>query len=353
MVVEAVRMNEMPKEFVDLGKLTLSQLRKIIKGNDSTLPKGQAMALLLVSQFPNKHRDFQEVLQNEDEPSTIRASAAHNLGVIGTPVAQEILINNINTDDDHVWLNIVRSLGQFGDESALEAINNNRRQTSQYLADQAKFAASLIAYRIGLDGYNHTFSDEIDCMELSSPYCLNALVRPARQAEIESCMISLLDEPFGIEYSESFAYRLEFDEFNWMIVLNREFTGPHGLDRISSRKGILGVIVEWHPVFESYYVLLLMLTTPRPVSRSIEFHLHRRDGNLAYLGQGPSVSNNNTFSLQTISKPGILPLEMNGTFTNGNFKINSLRYAPSLILQHRPPAIVSNANSGNDVPSRA
>ena len=56
----------------DTGSPSLRRLREIVAGKDGTFPRSRSMALLLSTDFPNKHRDFEAVLETNER----RASCA-------------------------------------------------------------------------------------------------------------------------------------------------------------------------------------------------------------------------------------------------------------------------------------
>jgi HEAT repeat protein len=90
------------------------------------------MALLQVSDFPGKHRDFEILLQDETESPTIRQLAVMKLWRINTPESVNILLNNTHINDNRVLAAIVTSLGRIGGKSALKALAEiaNRRTDS-------------------------------------------------------------------------------------------------------------------------------------------------------------------------------------------------------------------------------
>ncbi len=61
-------------------KVSLKRLRDVVAGRDTTFPRSRGMALLHTTDFPNKHRDFQAVLENECESPEMRYLAASYLG---------------------------------------------------------------------------------------------------------------------------------------------------------------------------------------------------------------------------------------------------------------------------------
>jgi HEAT repeat protein len=70
------------------------KLRNILKGNNRSIPRTEAVSMLPLSEFPNKEEELRSVLENSNESDRIRHLAATSLGKIDTPKAKEILIEH-------------------------------------------------------------------------------------------------------------------------------------------------------------------------------------------------------------------------------------------------------------------
>src|SRR5215203_2478329 len=81
-------------------KLTIEELRGIVSGKYMSIPRRKAIALLHASDAPDKHKDFEILLENEAEHWTIRYLAAVYLGRINTNESKEILIKNTQIADE-------------------------------------------------------------------------------------------------------------------------------------------------------------------------------------------------------------------------------------------------------------
>ena len=99
------------------------ELRDAVAGNNTSIPRDQAISLLVSSDFPNKEREFEALLENQAESSTIRYLAAISLGKINTPEAREILMRNTRTNDEKVLAGTMISLGHIGNEQSVPRCN--------------------------------------------------------------------------------------------------------------------------------------------------------------------------------------------------------------------------------------
>jgi HEAT repeat protein len=147
-------------EIFDPDQLSLKRLRNVVAGKDRSFSRAQAMMLLLASDFPNKHRDFEAVLGNEEEPSRFRYLAAISLGRVNTAAAMEVLVKHSQIRDERVLTGVMMALGRIGDKSALDVVSRVKQQTTGMAASMAKFAAALISHRLGLAGNDLPVPDD-------------------------------------------------------------------------------------------------------------------------------------------------------------------------------------------------
>ena len=134
----------MLKVSIDLEQATLEQLRNAILGRDDDLSSSKAMVFLLQSNFPNKHRELERVLLDEEAPSNNRYLAAIYLSKISEPASLAILKNTGNIQNEKVLSGVATALGRVGDSSALELLNRFQERFHGLAASRARFAAALI-----------------------------------------------------------------------------------------------------------------------------------------------------------------------------------------------------------------
>jgi hypothetical protein len=316
-------------------------LRAAIGGSLLALPPGHAMSLLLASHHPGAHRILQEVLENEHESPAVRALAARHMELLPASSVQDILLSNINIEEETIRLEIIRILGRIGDRRALPAVQQIRRQCTGRLVEHAEFAKTLIAYRWAMKTSSYRFPTTADIVSLPAGCRLRARRLPVTRSEFDCCVVSLADEPFGIEYAERQAFRIEFEDTRWMVLFNRNLSGRSASDFLRTSNNILGVVAEWSFEEEEYHTLLLILSTPSPDKSAVTLHLHTPGGELRYIGTGAITSNGVTFNLETVSQTGLV-LEVRGAFLNGEVKLEEIFYVSSLKNKRRPEPLGSS-----------
>ena len=131
----------------------------------------------------------------------------------------DILIRNISIIDEQVRASVMKSLGRIGDKKSLDAILNVERHTTGFAAVQAGFAATLISYRLNLEGKD--LPDPLSLNYLTVPNDFDQIVISlAKDSEIRKVLKSISKDPFGIQLAEKPAYEVSFGPSKGIILFN-------------------------------------------------------------------------------------------------------------------------------------
>jgi hypothetical protein len=335
----------------DPGRASLSRLRSIVAGKDASFSRRAAMALLLHSDFPNRDEDFARVLENDDELPRFRYLAAVNLGRTHTPFALSTLIHNLRIQDARVRAGVLAALGCMGDMAALQAISR-----LQDKSPQALFASTLIAHRLGLDGYDWPAPSQGDLLEPIPGAARPAHWRRADETEVEFALRSLSVEPFGIAYAQTPAYQLRCDKRNLMILVNRDFARESIVRELSQRKALYGAVALRNDTNRLYSISLLILTSP--VAQGFQICLVNTRGTIAYSGGATVRGDVTEFSIRAVRRPGASAFRMHGSIRDGTAHVAQV--LSSILVQRRlepqesiePPSLPrERANSNVTSPS--
>jgi hypothetical protein len=308
---------------IDTDKLSLKRLRDVVAGRDTTFPRSRGMAILQTTDFPNKHRDFEAVLENEKESPEIRYLAAINLGKISSPAAIEILVKNSHVSEEHVLAGVMKALGCIGNKSALDAISTAKKRAKGLAAMQAEFAATLIAHRLGLEECELPVPETMDHLELDLPCARPFRITRADDTDAEFCLRSLAGQQFGIEFSEHPMYQARCGRNVWMILLNRDFGDKNSVKTLGKRKAFLGVVAIRSEETRLYSVAYLMLTSSSKDEDVVSILIYRTNGNLTFSGTARVVGNCAEFSILALPQPGAFAVKIEGTFEYGRLNIKT------------------------------
>lgn len=332
---------------VDPDEVSLRRLRDVVAGKETTFPRAQAMSILQGSDFPNKHRDFQTVLENEIEPEGIRYLAAMNLWRTNTPAAVEILIENTKIRNERVLSGVVKALGRIGDRAALDAVVVAQRDAAGLAAFHARFAATLISHRLGMQGNELPVPSDRDYLELSRDAARAMDFTRASAADAEFCLRSLGADPFGIEFSEQAMYQVRCGRRVLMALFNRDFAGKDTVKKLRERKAFLGVIAARSEETRSYFVKFLLLTSPFGQSDTINILIYSDNGDPVFGGLARVERGRAEFIIRAVSRPGAFPVKIEGTFEDGRLEIKT-SLSGVLVQKKRQPIKDSGPKGWNN-----
>ena len=195
----------------------LAQLRRIVLGQEGGFPRAAAMALLAETDYPNVHRDLEEVLLNDVEASGVRVAAAMTLWRLQSVQAAAVLERALAVRDESALAAVFTALGRIGAQTALPAIVQARRRAKGLARARADFAATLVAHRFGLPGHVVPLPSSKELLVVPSSVGRTFHVARADAAEAELGLRSLAREPVGVDLSERDAYLLRCDGNDWLL----------------------------------------------------------------------------------------------------------------------------------------
>ena len=320
-----------PEEEIDTEKL-----RRVVTGVSEELPKILAMNLLQSREYPNKHKDLQAVLENNNESPTLRYLAAINLARTSIADAQDILIKNIQIDDERVSYGIVEALGHVGDSRAIPALLNIKNTKKGFVSSKANFAVALISYRFGLEGNELSIPTEEEYLKMSEDTQPIEISKASRE-EIDKCMNSISDRQFGIELAHESAYEVIAGRETHMVLLNKQYTDLENVRQLLQRKSMLGIIAYKSEEHKSYSVRYLILVSPATKSNgNIDVIITSPDGNIMFGGMLSIRDNNIRFSIRSTSQPGGFPLLIEGDLIDRELRLRSAEFSTSGRISKQP-----------------
>lgn len=319
----------------DPDEISLRRLRDIVAGKDTTFPRARAMELFLTCDFPNKHRDFEAVLINDEESPDIRYLAAIYLGKINTPAALEILIQNSRIQDEFVLAGIMKALGGIGDRSALKTVSMVKDEGKGVAASEAKFAAALISYRLGIQGNDLEMPTKREFLKFPASCARPLQINQADSSDAEFCLRSVSYQPLGIEFAEHPMYQVRCGRDDLMILFNRDCLKQRAAQRLMKNKALLGAIAKRDEESKHYSVAFLMLTSPGEEKNIINIFICRTNGNLIFGGLAQVKNDRAAFSIQAFARPGAFALELAGNFENGRLEIEKALATPLAQIKKR------------------
>ncbi len=312
----------------------LAQLRRIVLGQEGGFPRAAAMALLAETDYPNVHRDLEEVLLNDVEASGVRVAAAMTLWRLQSVQAAAVLERALAVKDESALAAVFTALGRIGPQTALPAIVQARRRAKGLARARADFAATLIAHRFGLPGHVVPPPSSKELLAVPSGVGRTFRVARADAAEAELGLRSLAREPVGVDLSED-AYLLRCDGNDWLLLLSADLSAE-GASGLAERKAVAAVVASKQEATGLYSTGFLVLTSPVRGRRSAAITVHRGTGELAFAGEAKVEGDEVEFAVQAVKVQGAFPLRFGGIWTPGRLTAREAVHGPFVSVRRAP-----------------
>jgi hypothetical protein len=308
------------------------KLRNILKGDDRSVPRSVALAMLPISVFPNKEEELRSVLDSSNESDSIRHVAATSLGKIDTPKAKEILIKSTESVKGDVLASVVIAMARYGDKRSLDAISILKDHVTGFVKLQAAFAAALISHRLGLEGHELPPPEQKGFLDVPDD-SQEIIVEKADSHELTVCLQSIGQRPFGVELSEKPAYQFNHGK-NSIILVNRDYAVPASIKALLERKAILGIVAEKNAESGRYFVSYLILTSPKKENNEINIWFARSHGKISFGGTSKIEDGEIKFSIRSISEIGVCPIKVEGSIRNNGFELKVARFSSIIPIRN-------------------
>jgi hypothetical protein len=323
---------------MDETEIPLEALPDVVLGRDRRYPRAEAMARLAASSHPERESLLGRVLERPDDERRYRVVAAITLGRIDTPAAQQRLLGNLR-DEQPALNEVLRSLGRIGDREALAAIESLKLPGDHPARGTAAWAASLISYRLGLSGHQLRMPTEAEL--LHRPADTVALRIDVRKLEPEAATVvveALRRYPYGgVALDPASVTRLTCAGEVNIICMNRQFSGPGGLEKALERKAFVAVGALQSPETGDYSPSYLVMTHPTGAPGAVELIAPRCSGTFALAGTGRIAGDRAEFELRSVRRPGARSIFVRGAVVNGVIEaaeaVSSRTKEPARIVQ--------------------
>ena len=304
--------------------LTNKQHSDIVLGKDKSFSRSIAINMLPSSKVPDSANLLNKVLETDTEKQEFRRLAAIGLWRLNSNKAIGHLKNALKTVKAPVPLiAVVKCLGRVGDDETLKAIMRIGQTAQGVLASQASFAASLISYRLGLEGNDLPMPSQFYGIPRSTSQKIKFTV--ASKKESEQFINCLAQEPYGIRISNKTPIQFSCPGGGWMIGFNSDVAGANALMILRQRKTFLGIVAAKHSEDNRYSASYLIFTSPHSEEARIDILISRITGEICWAGTTTSITARQAkFLIKTAGRLGIMPLELEGYVrANGEISITN------------------------------
>ncbi len=286
-------------------------------------------ALYLLAMRPdieNRHLDFRSVLESSGESRTMRYFAALYLGRIDTREAVAVLEQNLQIEDELVLGRVLRSLARIGDVESLRRIGEIRPRLHGWIAEEASWAARLLAHRHGVAGHEVPMPGDEAYLELGARASRALAVREATAAEKAALRKSGEVEPLGMSIAWDHVHHVQCGRRAMLLALNgRVMERRTGGDEDGSC-ALAGIIARRQDYDEAYAVSYFMLTCASLARGGLNLTLWTTNGRLVLAGIASAEGGEVRFAIRGVGdRYGALPADVAGTVAPGRIDLSRMQ----------------------------
>jgi hypothetical protein len=216
------------------------------------------------------------IVSDKKETTRIRATAALHLSLMPQEAAERALIGNLNTDDEIVRVEVIKSLGRVGAARAFNPLKELPEPKTDYAKRQLSLAKLAISFRSGLE----------DNQEENGPFGIHWTIQAAKAIEgerVREIIGATRGLTHGISLNPETGFEIECRRTKFNFLLNEAIKQGAFTDSVLSRNLIAGLVVTEEPETRQFTVRYLIMT--RPSEEGVEVIVTRANGDLAYVGE--------------------------------------------------------------------
>ncbi len=287
------------------------ELRAIVAGRAHRLSRREALRRIAGSSLEDREAVLKAVLENRSEHALARGVAAAGLAERATPSALEALMRAAPDAGAGVLSGAIPILARTGGVPEHRVLEDLAGRAPGPAADQARFAAALIAYRLRLDAPGLA-DRRPDMLAVEEPDSRSIDVHRPSAEDAERCQRSLAAERLLVGVSPENALQLRCGARSLIVSLDPAFLTADGVRSLTTKKALVAVVATLVEDGDRFSASHFVLSDPVRGSQ-VRFSICRPSGRLALTGQ-VTVGADVSFMLRAVRQPGAVAVAIDGRF---------------------------------------
>jgi hypothetical protein len=305
-------------------ELTRAQLVQVIRTGKEI--KGVPMMRALAALQQRERKDYGDVLLEVVADSAAqpryRTFAVSGLYRLGGARGRDALAAAARDADAASAPSIAMGLGRIGAADALPIVERLSDLAPAHARDRISFAATLLAYRHGLEGRAVRAPQKTTLQELGRKRSQPIESGAAQGRDARLALDALSEEPLEVDLTTDRAVRIECGPSTFVWLWTKE-TAEGGFAPLVERKGIAGVLFRKRLFVNAYALSAIGLGTPTTGGTRLTLH-RAATGAIAYSGE---VAKDGSLDLQARDMPGIAPIRVRAQVGADTVRVDDARSA--------------------------
>jgi len=317
----------------DEPDLTRAQLMKVVRTGAAVNGVGKMRALAALQRLQRKDvgNFLLEMLADKEEAPRYRHMAVVGLYKLGGARANEALGAAAEHADALSAATIATALGRVGNADRLPVVERLATLAAPHARRRAQFAATLLAYRHGLDGHDVRPPTAKALQDLGRRRSQPIVVDKARADLAARALEALAEEPLEVDLTAENGVRIacEPNAFVWLWTKD---AAAKGLSALADQKGVAGVLFRRRRFANAYALSAIGLGAPSRAG--VHLTIHRAEsGQVLYAG---TVAADGTLELKARNFPGLPAIAGRARVAAGRVEVMTAKSARR-VLEARAP----------------
>lgn len=314
-----------PEEVRRLGVRELDQVRAIAVGEVESAHRVRALAILAEADADAAIPVLGRVLRDGAEGVAARTAAAAQLGRTG-PGAEEPLLDALDQDDVTIVSSAIGSIARVGTTRGLERVAHLARRAADPVASQAAFAATLIAFRHRVPGYEPRAERYGEALRVSRAGRRRIQPAPLERPAVAVALDQLRAENYGVTLDARSAVGVDCAGQKLLVALDAEAARGRPAEVLAAGPLVAGLVGWQSPVDLSYSVRWLILTWQDEAGAQ-RLAVHRPSGQPFLVGFVEADGERARFELAAVRGRGNQPVEVAGSVAAGRVELTGVSSA--------------------------
>lgn len=246
------------------------------------------------------------VVADSKETTQVRAAAAAQLSVMPQEAAEKVLMENLETDNEIVRLEIIKSLTEVGSARSLDRLNQMPEPKNDYARKQVSLAKQAISFRSGL----------------AVPSGVRWTTQAVKQVEgsiVREKIQSIWGATYDISLNAELGFEIDCGATKLTMLLNEEIKRGGFVKSALSRNMIAGLVVAEEPEFRHLTVRYLIMTSPS--ENGLDVTVARTNGDVAFVGEVRPDGDQHRLAVRDVGLERIAT-EIAGTLSDDSIELN-------------------------------
>jgi hypothetical protein len=274
-----------------------------------------ALKELIRRKSARRHEIFRAVLADPGQSVAAKKTVVAQLGREDLAQNQELLLRHLDVKDASVFAGVVQSLGQIGNEQALERLEKTAEPDNTAARRALEFARSFLAYRWRLDSNLIATPPGAAVVEVTDGIPIEAA--RAGTKTVRKALQDAKKELPAVRLAEQGAVKLTCRSTELLLVFTDEFWQPRSLATLRDRSALPVVLLKNGLSLERYFLAQYFFTHPSEGGRQVALLGTRPGGELTYVGSVESSEKEVTFTVRSLSSRYVPAIEVEGRYDPG------------------------------------